>query len=84
MRRAEHVTSMGEIRNTYKILIRKPEEKRPLGKPRCRWEDNIKMYTKQIGCEIMDWIQLIQGRVQKRTLVNIVIILRDTLQWKIF
>jgi hypothetical protein len=48
----------GEKRNVYRILVRKPEGKRPLGRPRCRWEDNIKMDLGEIGWGGMDWIDL--------------------------
>jgi hypothetical protein len=49
MRWAGHVAHMGETGNSYRILVGKPEKRRPLGRPRCRWEDNIKMDTKEIG-----------------------------------
>jgi hypothetical protein len=55
---------MGEIRNAYEILVMKPEGKRPLGRPRYAWEDNIKMYHKEIVCEDVDWILLAQVMVQ--------------------
>jgi hypothetical protein len=61
----------GETQNTYKILVRKPEGKRPLGRPRRRWEDNIKMDLRDIGWGI-DWIDLAQHRDQWRALVNTV------------
>jgi hypothetical protein len=63
---------MGEKRNTYKILVGKPERKRPLGRPRCRWVDNIKMDLREIGCDGVDWIVLAQYRDQWRALVNAV------------
>jgi hypothetical protein len=61
---------MGEIRDANKVLVAKPEGKLSLGKPRCRWEENIKMNLKELGC--VDWIQLAQDRVQWRALVNTV------------
>jgi hypothetical protein len=54
----------GAKRNAYKILVGKPEGKRPLGRPRCRWVDNIKMDLREIGCGCMDWIALVQDRNQ--------------------
>jgi hypothetical protein len=54
----------GEKRNAYRILVRKPEEKRPLGRPRCRWVDNIKMDLRETGWCVMDWIDLSQDRDQ--------------------
>jgi hypothetical protein len=53
---------MRGVRNIYKILVGKPEGKKPLGRPRRRWEDNIRMYVGEIGCEGVDWIQLAQGK----------------------
>jgi hypothetical protein len=60
----------GEKRNACRILVGKPERKRPLGKPRCRWVDNIKMDIREIGWDDMDWIDLAQDRDQWRVLVN--------------
>jgi hypothetical protein len=68
---------MGEKRNTYRILVGKPEGKRPLGRPRCRWVDNTKMDLRKIGWYGMDWIDLAQDRAQWRALVNTVMNLRD-------
>jgi hypothetical protein len=59
--------------NAYKILVGKPEGKRPLGRPRCRWVDNIKMDLREIGWGGMDWIDLAQDRDRWRALVNTVI-----------
>jgi hypothetical protein len=67
-----NVACMGEKRNPYRILVGKPKGKRPLGRPRCRWEDNIKLYLREIGWGCMDWIDLAQGRDQWRALVNTV------------
>jgi hypothetical protein len=62
MKRAGHVTRMGEMINVCKILVGKSEGKRPLGRPRRIWEDNIKMDVKDIGWEGVDWIHLAQDR----------------------
>jgi len=59
---AGHVARMGERRGVYRDLVGKPEGKRPLGRPRCRWEDNIKMGIQEVGCGDMDWIELAQDR----------------------
>jgi hypothetical protein len=67
---------MGEKGNAYRILVGKPEGKRPLGRPRRRWMDNIKMYIREIGLDGMDWIELTQDRDQWRALVNTVMNLR--------
>ena len=63
---------MGERRGVYRVLVWKPEGKRPLGRPRCRWEDNIKMGLQDVGCGGMDWIQLAQDRERWQALVNAV------------
>jgi hypothetical protein len=60
-------------RNAYRILVGKPEGKRPLGGPTCRWGDNIKMDLKEIGLDGMDWIHLAQDRDQWRALVKTVV-----------
>jgi hypothetical protein len=65
-----------EIRNAYKILVGKPEGKRPVGRPRHKWEDNIKIYVGEIGWEGVDWIHLAHDRDQLRVLVNTVMNLR--------
>jgi hypothetical protein len=74
--RAGHVARMGETRNAYRILVGKPEGKRPLGRPNRRWVDNIKMDLREIGWDGMDWIELAQDRDQWRDLVNTVMNLR--------
>jgi hypothetical protein len=56
--------------NAHWVLVGKPEVKRPLGRPRCRWEDNIKMDVREIGWSYTDWIHLTQDRDQWRALVN--------------
>jgi hypothetical protein len=70
MRWAGHVALMGEKRNVYRLLVGKPEGKRPLGRPRCRWIDNIKMDLLEMGLNIVDWIGLAQDRYRWRALVN--------------
>jgi hypothetical protein len=76
MRWAGHVARMGETRNAYRILVGKPEGKRPLGRPRRMWVDNIKMDLGEIGWDGMDWIELAQDRDQWRALENTVTNLR--------
>jgi hypothetical protein len=76
MRWAGHVARMGETSNAYRILVAKPEGKRPLGRPRRRWVDNIKIDIKEIGWDGVDWIDLAQDRDQWRALVNTVMKLR--------
>jgi len=61
-----------ERRGIYRVLVGKPEEKRPLGRPRCRWEDNIKMDLQEVGCGGIDWIELAQDRDRWWELVNVV------------
>jgi len=72
MRWAGHVARMGEKRGVYKILMWKPEGKGPLGRPRRRWENNIKMDLKEGGCEGMAWIEVAEDRDRWRALVNAV------------
>jgi hypothetical protein len=67
---------MGETRNAYRILAGKPEGTRPVGRPRRRWVDNIKINLREIRCDGMDWIHLDRGRDQWRALVNTVMNLR--------
>ena len=62
IRWAGHVARMGERRCVYRVLVGKPERKRALGRPRRRWEDNIKMDLQEAGCGGMDWIKLAQDR----------------------
>jgi hypothetical protein len=67
---------MGETRNAYRILVGKPEGKRPLGRPRRRWVDTIKMDLRDIGWDGVDWIELAQDRDRWRALLNTVMNLR--------
>ena len=76
MRWAGHVARMGERRGVYGVLVGKPEGKRSLGRPRLRWEDNIKMDHQEVGCVGMDWIELAKDRDSCRALVSAVIYLR--------
>jgi hypothetical protein len=76
MRWAGHVARLGEGRGVYRVLVGRPEGKRPLGRPRPRWEDNIKMDLREIGIDRTNWNRLAQDRVQWRTFVNTVMNLR--------
>jgi hypothetical protein len=67
---------MGEVRGAYNILVGRPERRRPLGRPRCRWENNIKMDLREIGFGDVDWIHWAQDRDRGRALVNTVMNLR--------
>jgi hypothetical protein len=64
---------MGEGRGVYRALVVSPEHKRPLGRPRCRWEDNIKLDLREIGIDEANWIRLTYDRVQWRAFVSTVI-----------
>jgi len=76
MRLAGHVARMGERRGVYSVLVGKFEEKSRLGRPRRRWEDNIKMDFQEVGCGSVDWIELVQNRDRRRALVIAVMNLR--------
>jgi transcription termination factor 2 len=76
MRWAGHVARMGEGRGVYRVLVGRPEGKRPLGRPRRRWKDNIKMDLWEIGIDGVNWIRLAQDRVRWRAFVNTVMNLR--------
>jgi len=76
MRWAGHVARMGEGRGLYRVLVGKPEGRRPLGRPRCRWVDNIRMDLQKVGCGHMDRIGLPQDRERWRTVVSAVMNLR--------
>jgi hypothetical protein len=67
---------MGEGRGVYRVLVGKPEGRRPLGRPRRRWEDNIKAGLQEVGCGDMGWIELAQDRDSWRALVNAIVNLR--------
>jgi hypothetical protein len=58
MRWARNVVRVGEGRGVYRVLVGKPKGKRPLGRPRCRWDDYIKADPQEVGCGVMDWIEL--------------------------
>ena len=73
---AGHVARMGEERGEYRVLVGKPEGKRPLGRPRRRWVDDIWMDLQELGCGYMDWIGLTQDRDRWRTRVSAVMNLR--------
>jgi len=72
IRWAGHVARMGERRSVYRVLVGKPEEKRPLWRPRRRWEDNIKMDLQEVECKSTELIELVQDRDMWRALVNAV------------
>jgi len=73
---AGHVARMGEERGTYGILVEKPEGRRPLGRPRRRWVNNIRLDLQEVECGYIDWIGLAQDRESWRTLVSAVMNLR--------
>jgi len=72
MRWAGHVARMGEERIVYSVLVGKPDRRRPLGRPKRRWVDNIRMALLEVGCGYMDWFGLTQDRYIWRTLVSVV------------
>jgi hypothetical protein len=76
VRWAGHVTRMGKGRDVYRVLVGRPESRRPRGRPRCRWEDNIKMDLREKGIYGANWIRLAGDRVQWRAFVNTVMNLR--------
>jgi hypothetical protein len=63
---------MGEGRGVCRVLVGRPEGKRPLGRSRCRWEDKIEMYLREIGINVANWIQLVQDRVQWWAFVDMI------------
>ena len=72
MRWAGHVACMEEGRGVHKVLVRKPVGKSPLGRPRCRWEDNAKMDLQEVGRGCGDWMELAQDRDRRQALVSMV------------
>ena len=70
MRWEGHVARMAERKGVYRVLVGKPEGKRPFRRPGRRWEDNIKMDLQEVGCGGMDWIELAEDRDRWRALVN--------------
>ena len=76
MRWAGYVARMGEEKGVYRVLVGKPEGRRPLGRPKRRCVDNIRMDLQEVGCVYMDWIWLAQDRDRWRTLVSAVMNLR--------
>jgi len=76
MKSTGHVARMEERRGVYRVLVGKPERKRPLERPRLRWEDNIKMDLQEVGCGVLDWNDLAQDRDRCRALVNAAMNLR--------
>ena len=67
-----HVAPMGEERGVYRVWVGKPEGKTPMGRPRCRWVDNIRMDLQEVGCGYMDWMGLAQDRDRWRMVVSAV------------
>ncbi|KAJ4438708.1 hypothetical protein ANN_14655 [Periplaneta americana] len=80
LRWAGHVARMGESGNAYRVLVGRPEGKRPLGRPRHRWEDNIKMDLREVGYDGRDWINLAEDRDQWRAYVRAAMNLRVILR----
>jgi hypothetical protein len=78
MRCSGHVARIGEVRGVYRDLVGKPEGSRPLGRPRRRWEDNIRMDLRKVGCGCVAWMELAQDRDNWRALVSAVMNLRVT------
>jgi hypothetical protein len=78
MRRAGHIARIAEKRNAYRLLVRNPEGRRPLGRPRRRWVDNIRMDLVEVGWGNVDWIGLAQDRDRWRALANSVTNLQVT------
>jgi len=71
-----HVARMGQGRGVYGVLVGKPEGKRPFGRPRLRWEDNIKMNLQEVGGGCGDWMELVQDRDRWRAIVSMVMNIR--------
>jgi hypothetical protein len=81
MRWAGHVARMGEERRVYEVLVGKPEGRRPLGRPRCRWEDGVRMDLREIGLGGVDWIRLAHDRDRWRAVVSAVMNFRVLAPW---
>ena len=71
-----YVARIGALRGEYRVLVGRPDEKIPLGRPRSRWKDNVKIDIEEVGCGSMNWIGLAQDRDSWRAIVNVVINLR--------
>jgi hypothetical protein len=76
MRLAGHVAGLEDGRDVYRSLAGKPKRKRPLGRPRYKWDDNIKMDLQEIGCGVMEWIEMVQDKDSRLAFVNAVMNLR--------
>jgi len=72
---------MGERRGVYRVLVGKPEGKRPIGRPRLKWENNIKMDLQEVGRGVVDWIELAKDRDRWRALVTAVMSLRVSIKF---
>jgi hypothetical protein len=68
VRWVEHVARMGEKRGVYRVVVGKPEGNKPLGRPRHRWLDNVKMDRQVVGCRGLDWFELVEDRDSRRDL----------------
>ena len=77
LRWAGHIERMEVRRGAYRVLVGKPEGRRPLGRPRLGWEDNIKIDLRELSLEVMDWIDVAQDRDRWQAVVNAVMNLRD-------
>ena len=76
MRWTWHVARMGERRGEYRVLVGKPDGKRPFGRPRRRWENHIKMVLQEVDCQVVEWIELAWDKHRCRALVNAAMNLR--------
>jgi hypothetical protein len=83
MKWTEYVARMWEKRGVYRVLVEKPEGRRPLARPWLRWNDNIKIDLQEVGCEGMDWIDVAEVRDRWRALVNAVMNFRVPHNWGI-
>ena len=71
-----YVARMEQFRDAYRVLVRKPESKKPLGRPRRRWKNTIKMDLREVGCDLRDWMALAQESDQWRAYVRAIMNLR--------